>query len=113
MSLLTQEIKRQLEANWTQNAGGEKEIDFEPVVKIFNPTGTGTWLFTELNPNDGDTLFGLCDLGYPEIGYASLEELESYSGIWGLGLERDLSFKAEKTLSQYANEAHSAGRIVA
>ncbi len=113
MKLLTPEIQRQLETNWKQNAHGGKEIDFEPVVKIFNPTGTGTWLFTELNPNDGDTLFGLCDLGYPEIGYASLEELESYSGIWGLGLERDLSFKAEKTLSQYADEAHSAGRIVA
>ncbi len=73
-----------------------------------------TWLFTELD-EDGDTLFGLCDLGQgsPELGYASLSELESVKfPPFGLGIERDAWFKPTKTLSVYAEAARKAGRIV-
>ena len=115
MKLLTQELKAQLLANWKANANGEDLIDFKPVVKFFNPIGSATWLFTELSPEDEDTLFGLCDCGLhcPELGYASLEEIESYTGVWGIGIERDLGFTPNKTLSQYADEARIARRIVA
>jgi len=46
-----------------------------PVVKLFDPAGAATWLFTEMMP-DGDTLFGLCDLGFgcPELGYVRFAE---------------------------------------
>jgi hypothetical protein len=31
--------------------GTADEIDFEPVVKLFNSCGAGTWLLTELDPD--------------------------------------------------------------
>jgi hypothetical protein len=48
-------------------------------VKLFAPDGNATWLLTEIDPDDGDRAFGLCDLGLgePELGYVSLAELES------------------------------------
>ncbi|SFM46337.1 Protein of unknown function [Methylobacterium pseudosasicola] len=57
--------------------GRQRDRDHSPVVKLFNPMGPATWLPCELDA-DGDTLFGLCDLGVgePELGYVSLEELK-------------------------------------
>ena len=48
------------------------------MVKIFNPTGSSTWLIHSMDPHDEDTLFGLCDhgFGFPELGYVSLSELQ-------------------------------------
>ena len=63
MKLLTDTQRQQLLAN-----GRNQEQDHAPVVKFFNPCGLGTWLFTELDSN-GDTLFGLCQIDYPELGY--------------------------------------------
>jgi len=62
---------------------------------------------------DGDTLFGLCDLGWghPELGYVSLNELESLPLPLGLTIERDMSFEPTKTLAEYAVDARTAGRI--
>ena len=45
-----------------------------PVVKFFNPFGAYVWLATELD-EDGDIMFGLADIGYPELGSWSLNEL--------------------------------------
>ena len=65
--------------------GTEQEIDFPPVVKLFNPSGAATWLLTELDPEDPDIAFGLCDLGtgFPELGSVSLRELASVRGPLG------------------------------
>jgi hypothetical protein len=51
------------------NGAGVEEQDHRPVVKIFNPTGGQTWLISEMDA-DGDTMFGLADLGMgePEMG---------------------------------------------
>jgi hypothetical protein len=83
------------------------------VVKFFTPDAPATWLFSELAP-DEDTLFGLCDLGQgvPEIGYASLAEIQSLRGTLRLLVERDRHFRPTKTLSEYATDARSHGRIV-
>jgi hypothetical protein len=69
----------------------------------------------ELDPTEPTEAFGLCDLGmgYPEIGYVSLSELESVRGPLNLPIERDLHFEADKTLSAYAAEAHRLGAIKA
>lgn len=83
-----------------------------PAVKLFNPTGTGTWLLTELDPENPDIAFGLCDLGYPELGSVSITELESVRGPLGLGIERDLHWTATKRLSAYTEEARKFGRII-
>ena len=94
------------------NANRFKTGGVFPVVKFFYPAGAGTWLFTELD-EDGDTLFGLCDPGHgtPELGTASLSELASFRGRFGLGIERDMHFKPNKTLAAYAEEASNLERI--
>lgn len=86
-----------------------------PVVKLFTPDAAATWLISEVDPDDPDRLFGLCDLGlgYPELGYVSLAEITAVKGTLGLPVERDLDFVADKPLSAYAEEAHGKGRIVA
>ena len=107
MELVTPEQREQLLAN-----GARRGADHTPVVKLFNPCGAGTWLVTELDPEDESIAFGLADLGTPEIGSFSLEELKAFKGPFGLGIERDLYFEAKFTLSAYAEAARAAGRIV-
>ena len=89
--------------------------DGPPIVKLFTPDGAATWLISEVDPDDPDRLFGLCDLGlgFPELGYVSLAEISSVRGRLGLPVERDLHFVADKPLSAYAEEACKQGRIVA
>jgi hypothetical protein len=117
MMMITKAIRDQLTANFKANkTRPNRPHDFKPVLKLFVPWGSGTWLATELD-NDGDTLFGLAfiseNVGEPELGYFSLNELTSIVGPMGLKIERDLHFTADKTLSEYAAEARSKGRLVA
>jgi hypothetical protein len=74
---------------------------------------TSSGILTEIDPEDPDIAFGLCDLGfgYPELGSVSLSELESVRGQLGLPIERDLYFTPTKTLSAYADEAPAHGGI--
>lgn len=105
MILLTDELRAQLLAN-----GRIRDADHVPVVKFFNPLGEGVWLATELGP-DGDTLFGLADLGEPELGYFSLEEMISARLPFGLGIERDILFTGQFPISVWAEAAREAGSI--
>jgi glycine/D-amino acid oxidase-like deaminating enzyme len=119
MKLLTQEQEQKLLANGRAHAAdqltGEETTDFAPVVKLFCPWGGATWLLTELDPDEPDIAFGLCDLGmgFPELGNVSLAEIQSVSGPGGLRIERDLHFSPTQTLQAYADEARRHGRIVA
>ena len=109
MKLLTKTQRAQLLAN-----GRNRDRDHQPVVKFFDPSGAATWLFTELDPEDGDTLFGLADLGSgsPELGYSSLAEIALVRCRFGLGIERDLYFEPKHSLSIYAEAAREVGRLV-
>lgn len=119
MKLLTKSIRTQLEANAAISEKAhlfpEVHINHQPVVKIFNPAGGQTWLFTEMMPGDPDILFGLCDLGFgsPELGTVSLRELESIKGPLNIGLERDKYFTASMGLNGYVSAAREAGSIQA
>lgn len=108
MILLTDDLRDLLLAN-----GRQRDVDHVPVVKFFNPIGAGTWLITEMEP-DGDTLFGLADLGFgcPELGSFSLSELSSVRLPFGMGIKRDILFEAAFPLSVYAEAARQAGSIV-
>lgn len=112
--LITDEQHAQLLANGRQSLEQEN-FDPAPVVKLFTPDAGATWLLTEIDPDDHDHAFGLCDLGlgYPELGWVSLAEIATVRGGLGLPVERDLHFTQPKCLSVYAREARLAGRIVA
>ena len=107
MKLITKEIERKLRENHKQDSGA-------PVLKLFGG-GACTWLISQMYP-DGDTLFGLCDLGhgFPEMGCVSLTELEEiHFPPFGLGVERDKFFQADRDLTEYYDEARELGYISA
>ncbi|UIJ44878.1 DUF2958 domain-containing protein [Sphingomonas cannabina] len=105
MILLMPELREQLLAN-----GRQREADHIPVVKFFNPLGEGVWLATELDA-DGDTLFGLADLGEPELGSFSLAEMIAVRLPLGLGIERDILFEGLYPISTWAEMARRTGSI--
>ena len=112
MQLITDELRERLLANGRRTAAGE-DHDPPPVVKLFTPDAGATWLLTELDPDDPERAFGLCDLGlgFPELGYVSLAELRQLRGPLGLPVERDLNFVARHPISVYAREARQVAAI--
>ncbi len=116
MKLLTKELRAKLIDNGRAQAkvkGTKAENDFWPVVKLFYPAGAATWLLTEIDPEDQDIAWGLCDLGmgFPEFGTVRLSELQGFHGRCGLGIERDLYFEAKAPISRYIHAAGEAGHI--
>ena len=117
MKLLTKSIAEQLLRNgkirYALDEQGEADPDFLPVVKLFTPDAACTWLLTELDPEDPDIAFGLCDLGMqcPELGRVRISELESVRGRLGLPVERNRYFSPQHTLSVYARAAWNAAAI--
>lgn len=109
MQLYTQAQFQQLLAN----AKIRNAAKTTPVIKLFTPDGAATWLISEIDPDDHDTAFGLCDLGMgsPELGYVSMSELRALRGKMRLPVERDLHFRADKSLAEYASEACTKGYI--
>ncbi len=106
MDFFTPEIRERLLANgglrrdWPTHRA---EPGFFPVVKLFTSDAGCTWLLTEIDPDDEDIAFGLCDLGI-------LAEIASLRGRLRLPVERDVHFAATKTLAEYADEtAHARG----
>lgn len=118
MTLIPQELWQALRTNAVLRemhlAREWPEPDPVPVVKLFNPCGAATWLATELD-RDGDTLFGLADLGFgcPELGSFSLSELTSVRLPFGLRIERDEGFVSDQPLSRWADRARALGSIIA
>ena len=81
---------------------GSQEQVKDPIViaKFFNPSGRGNWFALEYNEEE-ETFFGYVSLfgDYnDELGYFSLEELESINLPFGMKIERDGYFE-EKPLS--------------
>lgn len=113
MELLTPDLCAALRANAAAHATGATPHDPAPVLKLFNPLGPATWLASELAA-DGDTLFGLADLGFgcPELGYFSLSEIAALRLPFGLGIERDLGFSSAVPLSLWAATARRAGSVL-
>lgn len=107
MIILPPELREQLRLN-----GLNPGADHVPVVKLFNPLGPATWLVCEIE-SDGDTLYGLADLGFgcPELGSFSLAEITSVRLPFGMGIERDILFEGAFPISVYAEAARLAGSI--
>ncbi|QUM70729.1 DUF2958 domain-containing protein [Sphingopyxis granuli] len=116
MILLPAHLRFALNANGLTgriHAARDERFDPHPVVKFFNPVGAATWLATEID-EDGDTLFGLADLGFgcPELGCFSLREIEDVRLPFGLAIERDEHFSGLAPLSVWADMARRLGTII-
>jgi hypothetical protein len=105
MILLTPELRERLLIN-----GRDRDADHIPVVKFFNPLGEDVWLATELDA-DGDILFGLADLGEPELGSFSLAEMTAIRLPFGFSIERDLLFKGLYPISIWVEATRQTGSI--
>jgi hypothetical protein len=100
MELLTEEIKKKLPKLYSQ----EQNPDPICLLKYFTPDSSWTWYIIQgSEQEDGDWMFfakvisHICPEG--ELGYVLLSQLEQVKGALGLGVERDLYWKA-KPLSQ-------------
>ena len=101
MKLLTQEIRKKLPQLYEQESKGGDAIVY---VKFFFPVGSWSWFATEGSEEEDDFIFfGLVDGHEKELGYFSLNELQSVKGPLGLPIERDLYWKP-KTLKEIAPE---------
>lgn len=108
MKLLTKELEKKFE-KYPLGSQDELEGNAKVIAKFFNPSGAGTWLITEASKEGNDwTMFGYVDLGdrkFAELGYISLNELQSMKvPPFGLGIERDLYFPDDITLSDACKE---------
>jgi hypothetical protein len=114
MELLLNEHRERMLRNGRFNAfrreRGECEIDHKPVVKLFVPGKPYLWLLGEINPDDHDQVYAVCDIGNgePTLQCVSLFELGLMNGI-----VRDDRFIATKSIGAYALEAQLNARILA
>ncbi|VFR49786.1 Probable lipoprotein [plant metagenome] len=110
--LITDEERARLLANGQACAAGQA-IDPLPVVRLFTPDAHVTWLLSELDPIDGDTSFGLIDLGIgvPALGTAKLSDLAGIVGPNKQLVMRDRYFQATRPLSEYVRLAQENGSI--
>ena len=95
-------------------AAADEQHDPLPVVRLFTPDAHATWLLAALDPADGDTAYGLSDLGIsmPELGHVKLSDLASIVGPNKLPVMRDRYFQAVRPLSEYLRLAQENGSIV-
>lgn len=110
--LITDEEREQLLANGQARAAGQI-IDPLPVVRLFTPDARVTWLLASLDPEDGDTAYGLIDvgIGMPDLGTVQLSALASIVGPHKQPVMRDRYFQAVRPLSEYVRLAQENGSI--
>jgi hypothetical protein len=110
--LTTAEQRVQLLANGKARAA-DQGINPWPVVRLFTPDAHATWLLVALDPADGDTAWGLIDLGIgmPELGTVKLSDLAGIVGPRRKPVLRDLHFRASRPLSEYVRLAQRDGSI--
>ena len=89
MKLLTKELEAKLPPLYSQDGKGDDAL---ALVKFFTPDSSWTWYATEYDPVER-MFFGLVDGLEKELGYFSLDELESIKGPLGLSIERDIYFE--------------------
>lgn len=65
------------------------------VIKYFNPTGSGTWWFSEYDPEYED-FYGLAEIHEREYGYTHMPELRDLRVRFGLWIERDYHWIPKK-----------------
>lgn len=110
--LTTSDERAQMLTNGAARAAGQS-IDPPPVVRLFTPDAYATRLLAALDPDDGDTAWGLIDLGIgmPELGSVKLSDLAGIVGPRQRPILRDKYFRASRPLSEYVRLAQRDGSI--
>ena len=94
MIILTKAIKEKLIANHKEQDGTKS---FKAVLKLFNPTGIGTWYLTEYSEVENNAFGYVTGLTHDEWGYVSLTELQSITLAPQVPrIERDMYFESVK-----------------
>ena len=111
MKIITKEIEN---AFAKQGYTGDMSAkDIKIVMKLFNPTGAGTWYLYE--KEDEDIYWGFVNLGDPEMsecGTVSMTELMNFRGRFGLHIERDKFFKPlSMSLQEVMDIVQSGGHV--
>lgn len=86
MQLMTAELRERIPGLYCT------ECEDDPLVhaRFFTPDASWTWYVIEFDGED--VCFGYVVGHYPELGYFSLDEIESVRGPLGLPVERDRHF---------------------
>ena len=110
--LITEDDRARLLAHGEARAAG-RAIDPVPVVRLFTPDAYVIWLLAALDPADGDTAWGLIDLGLgmPAQGTVKLSDLAGIVGPLKRPVLRDLYFWPTRKLSEYTALAQRDGAI--
>lgn len=109
MNLISSELRARLLENGARSTSDESHDPF-PVVRLHTPHARASWLLTELDPDDPDLAYGLCDLGLgaPKLDHVRLSRLVELAGD---AVVCDTAFVARQPLGAYLRDARAAGAI--
>ena len=85
---MTKKIKEQAEKQYDLGSDMKQKV----VAKYFDPVGSWKWFLMNMD-KDGDYCWGIVEGNEVEMGSFSMRELEDMKRPFGLGIERDTSFK--------------------
>ena len=91
MKLLTKSITEKATKQYDKGSDMEQMV----VAKFFNPIGSWSWYLMNLG-EDKDYAWGIVDGNAVEMGSWLMSELQNQKLPFGLGIERDTSFKSIK-----------------
>lgn len=111
-NLFTQEQYNRLIDN---GSPANRDKDHAPVALLTMPFTNCVWLLSEIEPDNPDIAFGLCDLGmgFPELGYVSISEIQSVRDpVFKMTVYNDPLFKTEYPMSAYSAAARANEQII-
>src|SRR3546814_14060936 len=81
-----------------------------PGGRLFTADAAASWTLTELDPDDPDLAYGLCDLGLgaPKLDHVRLSLLAEVAGG---AVSCDVDFVACQSLQSYLDASRNIGRI--
>src|SRR5690242_5290325 len=111
MQLITDNQRARMLANGERMARDDAD-DPLPVVRLFMPDGSCSWLLAALDPDYPNFAFGLVDRGgrLPQFAIMRLSEMSGLRDSRGQPVECDLGFAADRPIRAHAASTAMASR---